>query len=113
MQAAAKAKLVSAGFNPDIIDIAALREKGENVVGYGSGIMLWAETTGGCVLGGSAVGKRGLDPADVGEAAANELLRNLDHGGCVDEYLQVRFRLFVEGWKVSMALPRRIRSSYS
>ena len=25
---------------------------------------------------------------DVGRQAAEELLRNLDHGGCVDDYLQ-------------------------
>jgi RNA 3'-terminal phosphate cyclase (ATP) len=90
MSEAAKAKLVAAGVCPDVIDITILRETGDRVVGYGSGIVLWAKTEGGCILGGSAIGKKGLDAAGVGEAASTELLRNLDHGGCVDEYLQVR-----------------------
>jgi len=91
MSAAATTKLVSAGINPDIIDITAVREKDENVVGCGSGIVLWAETEGGCMLGGSAIGKKGLDLVDVGESASKDLLRNIEHGGCVDEYMQVRF----------------------
>jgi RNA 3'-terminal phosphate cyclase (ATP) len=91
MGAAAKAKLVATGMSPDIIDIMPLSETGERVEGHGSGIVLWAKTEGGCILGGSAVGKKGLAATAVGEAAARELLENLDHGGCVDEFMQVRF----------------------
>jgi RNA 3'-terminal phosphate cyclase (ATP) len=90
MRAAATAKLVATGTSPDIINITPLWEKGDSVLGHGSGIVLWAKTENGCILGGSAVGRKGLDAAEVGEAAATELLQNLNHGGCVDEYLQVR-----------------------
>ena len=89
MRTAATAQLVAAGVKPEIIDIAAIRENNDKATGSGSAVTLFAKTEGGCILGGSAVGKKGLDPADVGESAANELLRNLEHGGCVDEYLQV------------------------
>lgn len=85
----ATAALVKAGVDPALIDIAAVREKPSEAVGSGSGIVLWAETEGGCVLGGSAWGAKGKDPAEVGRAAAEELARNLAHGGCVDEYMQV------------------------
>ena len=43
------------------------------------------------MLGGSALGKKGLDPADVGRDAAKELISNLAHDGCVDEYMQVSY----------------------
>lgn len=93
----ATAHLMSAGVSPGLIDIAAVREKNEDVVGHGAGVVLWAETEGGYVLGGSTVSSKGLDLADVGEAAARELVRNLEHGGCVDEYLQVSFLCLVAG----------------
>lgn len=32
---------------------------------------------------------------DVGRQAAEELLRNLDHGGCVDDYLQDQVETFI------------------
>jgi RNA 3'-terminal phosphate cyclase (ATP) len=89
MRDAATAKLVAAGVRPDIIDIVSLREDKNKVTGSGSAITLVAETEHGCVLAGSAIGKKALEPADVGVSAADELLRNLAHGGCVDEYLQV------------------------
>lgn len=88
---AAVSTLVSAGIDPEIIDIAAVRENDTEVVGKGSGIVLWAETENGCRLGGSSTGMRGDDLAGLGRSAAEELARNITHGGCVDEYLQVRY----------------------
>lgn len=85
----ARAQLVAGGLDDRDIDITAVREANENVIGAGAGIVLWATTNGGCVIGGSAVSQKGLEPSEVGEQAAKELLRNLAHGGCVDEYLQV------------------------
>jgi len=92
---AAIAKLVAAGVQPDIIDITAVREDRNKATGGGSAITLVAETEGGCVLGGSAIGKKGVEPADMGESAADELLRNVAHGGCVDEYLQDQIIIFL------------------
>ncbi|GAB1605497.1 RNA 3'-terminal phosphate cyclase-like [Argonauta hians] len=53
-----------------------------------SGIILVAETTTGCILAGSALGKKGRSAEDVGYEAASSLLDNIFHGGCVDDYLQ-------------------------
>lgn len=89
MREGAREKLINAGYDPGIIDFQAVRMKNEEVVGSGGGIILWAETSTGCLIGGSSVSSKGKDPTDVGIAAAAELLRNLEHGGCVDEYLQV------------------------
>jgi RNA 3'-terminal phosphate cyclase (ATP) len=81
--------LVEAGYDSSLIDIQEVTESPEKVVGSGSGIVLWAETEGGCVIGGSATGAKGTDTRITAKQAAGELLRNLEHGGCVDEYLQV------------------------
>lgn len=61
------------------------RERNELTTGAGSGIVIWAELEGGGIVGGSALGRKGVDPALVGAEAAVELIRGLDAGGCVDE----------------------------
>ncbi|KAF7322639.1 RNA terminal phosphate cyclase domain 1 [Mycena chlorophos] len=68
-----------------LIEIESTRE---NSPGAGSGIVLWAELSGGGIIGGSAVGSKQKDVAVVGEEAADELIRGLEDGGVVDEYLQ-------------------------
>lgn len=89
MRDGARDKLLSAGYEPASIEIDAVRERDDVTVGSGGGVILWAETSGGCLIGGTAVSSKGKPPADVGGMAATELIRNLEHGGCVDEYLQV------------------------
>ena len=96
MEAAAVADLVAYGIDSSCIDIAVVREKDGDAVGSGSGIVLWAESEEGCILGGSALGGKKRNPSDVGREATAELIRNLSHGGCVDEYLQVCLGYFVE-----------------
>lgn len=81
--------LVMADINPDIIDIKAAQEPFLTTVGRGSGLVLWAETKNGCVIGGSSVGLEHPNPKVIGRTAVTTLLKNLQHGGCVDEYLQV------------------------
>ncbi|XP_014665925.1 PREDICTED: RNA 3'-terminal phosphate cyclase-like [Priapulus caudatus] len=54
-----------------------------------------AETTTGCRFGGSALGKRGVEAHEVGQEAAQQLLSNLKHGGCVDEHLQDQLIIFM------------------
>lgn len=92
---AAHARLVAAGVDPSIIDVVSVREKPTHAVGKGSGIVLWAETETGCRLGGSSTWWRGQDLASLGTSAADELLRNVEHGGCVDEYLQDQIIIFL------------------
>ncbi|GLB35179.1 putative RNA 3'-terminal phosphate cyclase (RTC), insert domain [Lyophyllum shimeji] len=77
------------------VDIKYHRERNEDTKGAGSGIVLWAELEGGGVIGGSAVGRKGTDPHKVGEEAAEELLRGLRSGGCVDEWLQDQIIIFM------------------
>ncbi|KAG0002718.1 hypothetical protein BGZ80_001518 [Entomortierella chlamydospora] len=63
--------------------------------GSGSSINLLAETSTGCLFGGGALGgsKRALEK--TANEACEELLRNLRHGGCVDEFLQDMIVIFV------------------
>lgn len=91
---AAVASLVKKGIDPSIIEVEYLREPPNKAVGAGSGIVLWAETDSGCTIGGSSIGKKGVKPDDLGREAAEELARNLKHGGCVDEYLQDQWVIF-------------------
>ncbi|KAG5645038.1 hypothetical protein DXG03_007217 [Asterophora parasitica] len=74
------------------VDIQCRRE---DTTGAGSGIVLWAELEGGGVIGGSAVGTKATQPHEVGRTAAEELLRGLRGGGCVDEWLQDQIIVFM------------------
>jgi len=103
----AKRKLAAAGYvgneslytleeNRDVpVQISCRREPPQLTTGAGSGIVLWAELDGGGIIGGSAVGSKGLDPQNAGEQAADELLRGLNEGGCVDEWLQDQIIIFM------------------
>ncbi|XP_064626575.1 RNA 3'-terminal phosphate cyclase-like [Lineus longissimus] len=74
---------------PDVpINIEVVQESPHAAVGNGTGIIVVAETTTGCRLAGSALGKKNVRAEKVANDAANMLLNNLEHGGCVDEYLQ-------------------------
>ncbi|EGO21677.1 hypothetical protein SERLADRAFT_440921 [Serpula lacrymans var. lacrymans S7.9] len=95
MKEAGHQKLVSSGIPADIIQIDSVREKEGDAFGAGGGIVLWAETEGGCIIGGSAVSTKTKTPEEVGQGAAEELLLNLAHGGCVDEYLQDQIIIFL------------------
>ncbi|KAM4641364.1 RNA 3'-terminal phosphate cyclase isoform 1-T2 [Discoglossus pictus] len=77
------------------VDIQAVQEPSNQAVGNGSGIIVIAETSTGCLFAGSSLGKRGVPADRVGTEAAEILLRNLRHGGCVDEYLQDQLIIFM------------------
>ncbi|KAJ3728887.1 RTC domain-containing 1 [Lentinula raphanica] len=86
-------KVLSAQFagmsnNAVPIHIESRRERNELSAGAGSGVVLWAELEGGGIIGGSAVGTKGIDAHLLGETAAQDLIRGLDAGGCVDEWLE-------------------------
>ncbi|KIJ17252.1 hypothetical protein PAXINDRAFT_167996 [Paxillus involutus ATCC 200175] len=95
MVSGANRKLLESGIASCKPTISAMRERNEDIVGAGGGIMLWAETDKGCLIGGSAVATEDKKPENVGEEAAEELVRNLKHGGCVDEYLQDQIIIFL------------------
>ncbi|XP_060071049.1 RNA 3'-terminal phosphate cyclase-like [Ylistrum balloti] len=74
---------------PDVpISIDVVKEPPHMAVGTATGIIVVAETSEGLVLAGSALGKKGVPAEQVGETAAEALLNNLCHGGCVDDFLQ-------------------------
>lgn len=83
--------------DPEVcVDIAVKREPRELTRGAGSGIVVWAEFENGTVvLGGSAVGKKGVEPSEVGRAAVEELNKGIEAGGCVDEVSAVGSRVYV------------------
>jgi RNA 3'-terminal phosphate cyclase (ATP) len=61
----------------------------------GSGIVLLAKTSTGCILGGSALGAPRVSPEDTGAKAAEELLEAVESGGCVDKYIQDQMIIFM------------------
>ncbi|KAJ7043310.1 RNA 3'-terminal phosphate cyclase domain-containing protein [Mycena alexandri] len=86
-------RLAQNGLAPDApvpvpVEIECRRERNDNTPGAGSGIVLWAELAGGGMIGGSAVGNKKKDAVTVGEEAADELIKGLEAGGCVDEWLE-------------------------
>jgi len=72
-----------------------LKEPKEKAFGEGTGIMIYAETSTGCILAGSAIGEKGKKAEDVGIEAATHLVQDIKHGGCVDEYLQDQIIIFM------------------
>ncbi|KAK7084175.1 hypothetical protein SK128_015348 [Halocaridina rubra] len=71
-----------------VINIERIKESPEKAVGNGSGIVLWAETTTGCVLGGTALGRRGRPAQEDGISAATQILECVNRKACVDQYMQ-------------------------
>ncbi|KAK0144125.1 RNA 3'-terminal phosphate cyclase [Merluccius polli] len=76
------------------INIPSLQEK-EKACGNGNGIIIIAESSTGCLFAGSALGKKGVYVDKVGIEAAEILLRNIRHHGCVDEFLQDQLIIFM------------------
>ncbi|MEM5798567.1 MAG: RNA 3'-terminal phosphate cyclase [Candidatus Aenigmatarchaeota archaeon] len=52
----------------------------------GSGIVLWAETDSGAVLGSSEVGQIGITAEQVGQSAAKSLIDDAKTGACIDRH---------------------------
>eukprot|EP00540_Astrosyne_radiata_P001863 CAMPEP_0116837300 /NCGR_PEP_ID=MMETSP0418-20121206/8576_1 /TAXON_ID=1158023 /ORGANISM="Astrosyne radiata, Strain 13vi08-1A" /LENGTH=298 /DNA_ID=CAMNT_0004467167 /DNA_START=206 /DNA_END=1102 /DNA_ORIENTATION=- len=69
--------------------------KEQNAFGNGTGILIVATTTTGCLLAGSALGSPKKHFKEVGTKAAEELVSTLHDGGCVDEWLQDQLVLFM------------------
>uniref|UniRef100_A0AAX7T0H9 RNA 3'-terminal phosphate cyclase n=1 Tax=Astatotilapia calliptera TaxID=8154 RepID=A0AAX7T0H9_ASTCA len=76
------------------INIQPQQEK-EKACGNGNGILIIAESSTGCIFAGSALGKKGVYADKVGIEAAEMLLKNIRHNGCVDEFLQDQLIIFM------------------
>jgi len=77
------------------IDIESYKEDVETARDTGSGIVLVARTSTGCVLGGSALGSPRVSAEVTGRKAAEELLEAVEAGGCVDKYIQDQMIIFM------------------
>ena len=60
----------------------------------GVGIILVATTTTGCLFGASGIGKKGKKAEEIGEDAVQELVEDLESGGCVDRWMQDQLVFF-------------------
>ncbi|KAG6462631.1 RNA 3'-terminal phosphate cyclase [Manduca sexta] len=60
-----------------------------------NGIILVAELSSGCMLGSDGLGRRGVDPHDVGNKAGQELRYALESGACVDNHAQDQVILYM------------------
>ncbi|CCC82274.1 RNA 3'-terminal phosphate cyclase [Thermoproteus tenax] len=56
-------------------------------LGPGSGIVLWAETDRGFILGSDSLGERGKSAEIVGREAAEKLLREISSGAALDSHM--------------------------
>lgn len=64
-------------------------------VAEGTMIRLIAATDTGCLFCASAIGSRNLTAEQVGSQAAAILIKNINAGGCVDEYMQDQLIIFM------------------
>ncbi|EDO40575.1 predicted protein, partial [Nematostella vectensis] len=81
-------KLIKRRYPDTPINIDAVQESRHKAHGNGTGIQVMAETTTGCRIAASALGRKGVPSEQVASDAVSDLTRNLDSGGCVDEHLQ-------------------------
>lgn len=70
-------------------------EPPEAAVDDGCGVLAVARTAGGCLLGASALGQRGVPAEALGQRAAEELADCVDSGACVDPWLLDQLVLFM------------------
>jgi RNA 3'-terminal phosphate cyclase (ATP) len=77
------------------IEIEVIKEKEGTYYGVGSGIIVIAETSTGCLLAGSGLGEKGVSSEDVAKEAAESLMGDLDCQCCVDHYMQDQLIIFM------------------
>jgi RNA 3'-terminal phosphate cyclase (ATP) len=83
-------------FNPQTTIIKTQVVRYQNTPkGSGCGILLVAETSTGCLLGGSAVGSPQISLEETAKQATRELLEAIKGNGCVDEYLQDQLIIYM------------------
>jgi len=77
------------------VGIETYKEDTATAQGSGSGIVLVARTSTGCILGGSALGSPRVAAESTGRKAAEELLEAVEAGGTVDKYIQDQMIIFM------------------
>lgn len=79
-------RLKEAGYDSDI-EVEYYEKSEDPHLGPGTGIVLWAKSKGGSVLGSSALGEKGKPAERVGEEAAESLIKQIRTGHAVDPYM--------------------------
>jgi len=82
-------------FDLSMIKDEMVRESPAKSVGDGTGLIIVATTTSGCIFGTSSLGEMGKTAEAVGKEAAEELVKNIKYGGCVEEYLQDQLIIYM------------------
>jgi RNA 3'-terminal phosphate cyclase (ATP) len=77
------------------VEIEIVKEPDHTYIGTGTGLIVVAETTTGCILAGSALGKKGVTAEAVGLEAAQQLIEDLGHEACVDQFMQDQLIIFM------------------
>lgn len=88
-------RILRKAFPRTSIQIDSYQVPKNQATGTGTGIMIIGETSTGCLLSGSGLGKKGVPAEQVGARAAEMLIRNIECEACVDEYLQDQVILFM------------------
>ncbi|KAF5274634.1 hypothetical protein FQR65_LT04334 [Abscondita terminalis] len=70
------------------VQIETYKEDNKIAPDNGSGIILVATTNTGCIIGGSALGRRNEKPEQSGTKAADEILESFHEGACLDKHSQ-------------------------
>lgn len=68
------------------IECETVREGSDRAFGDGTGILLVAESSTGCLLGASGIGERGVPAEQIATTAADELVEAVCSGACVDQW---------------------------
>lgn len=81
--------LAQKGYNPylDIIEDASALQSG-------AALLLWAESTGGCLLGFDRAGKRGRSSESIAQSVVEGLLTDISTGATVDRFAADQLILF-------------------
>eukprot|EP01089_Gocevia_fonbrunei_P001058 TRINITY_DN11012_c0_g1_i1.p1 TRINITY_DN11012_c0_g1~~TRINITY_DN11012_c0_g1_i1.p1 ORF type:complete len:445 (+),score=103.78 TRINITY_DN11012_c0_g1_i1:54-1388(+) len=72
-----------------------VQETEEAAMGTGTGIIVVAYSSTGCIYAGSSLGERGKQAENVAEEATTALITDLKYNGCVDEYLQDQLIIYM------------------
>lgn len=68
------------------IECESVAETSDTAFGDGTGIVMVAETSTGCLLGASGIGERGVQAEQIANTAADELIDAICSGACVDQW---------------------------
>lgn len=82
----AEKEINKAGYEGEL-EVESYKKSEDPHLSPGTGVVLWAETNTGAILGSSSLGEKGKPAEKVGKEAAESLIKQLETGNAVDKYL--------------------------